>query len=492
MADELLRELACFAKRLGQSETSWIEIRAVLEKLKSWALEKSNRCCLSDIHVIQTKDIIVACKNMLYSHTNVEEHEQLSLHLKTLTEAFRFLRNCCAETPKNQNIILSSSVADQAMDVIITLLKPKYQEIERGVDAVNDVLRSSLQLLGNAVVKNETTQGLVWKKCFPQFFLDVFSSTNHTIQDCLCMIIYNCLNEQNRIQLVRDHYGLKIISHIVHLCAEKTQLEWGYFVLDYLICNGLFPEMFQGIEFDPLARIILLDLFQVKTTDALDEPSDRSQGQSVEEQFYASSLSYVADQFENHAVNITERLQEMDTSSDDFFQVLIVTRLLSLLSISTGLPSNITGLHDRTALLETCLGLLKETAHPGIKETFSNVSSVPQGVDSGKLNPSHGFQRDLVRVIGNMCYQHTANQNKVRELEGIPLLLDHCNVDDHNPFICQWAIFAIRNILENNKENQDIVSSMDPRGIADTSRLRQFGVEAVELDGGRIKLVPIK
>ena len=64
------------------------------------------RCCLSDIHVIQTKDIIVACKKMLYSHINVEEHEQLSLHLKTLTEAFRFLRNCCAETPKNQNIIL--------------------------------------------------------------------------------------------------------------------------------------------------------------------------------------------------------------------------------------------------------------------------------------------------------------------------------------------------------------------------------------------------
>lgn len=33
---------------------------------------------------------------------------------------------------------------------------------------------------------------------------------------------------------------------------------------------------------------------------------------------------------------------------------------------------------------------------------------------------------------------------------------------------------------------------MDPRGLADTSRLRQFGVQAVELDGGRIKLVPIK
>ena len=108
-------------------------------------------------------------------------------------------------------------------------------------------------------------------------YRDVFSSTNHSIGDCLCMIIYNCLNEQNRylcmptsiklfwfsytvmyfsaytgqgyldlllritevfllflfvffsrVQLVRDHCGLKIISHIVHLCAEKTQLEWGW------------------------------------------------------------------------------------------------------------------------------------------------------------------------------------------------------------------------------------------------------------------------
>ena len=32
----------------------------------------------------------------------------------------------------------------------------------------------------------------------------------------------------SRVQLVRDHCGLKIISHIVHLCAEKTQLEWGW------------------------------------------------------------------------------------------------------------------------------------------------------------------------------------------------------------------------------------------------------------------------
>ena len=56
--------------------------------------------------------------------------------------------------------------------------------------------------------------------------------------------------------------------------------------------------------------------------------------------------------------------------------------------------------------------LLKETAKPESKETFSNVSQLPQGADSGAASPSHGFQRDLVRVIGNMCYRHAANQNK--------------------------------------------------------------------------------
>lgn len=65
-----------------------------------------------------------------------------------------------------------------------------------------------------------------------------------------------------------------------------------------------------------------MKIFLLNVLDALDEPSDRSQGQPVAEQFCASSLSYVADQFENHAVNIIERLQEVDTLSDDSVSVL--------------------------------------------------------------------------------------------------------------------------------------------------------------------------
>ncbi|XP_068702256.1 ataxin-10-like isoform X2 [Montipora foliosa] len=476
-----LTKLGNLSRKLGHSSShsqpSWIEVEDGLEELKIWALEKQNRNALLENNFLQAKDVIMACKDRLCVNTVTEDEkdkQDLILCLKTLTGTFRFLRNCCVEVPKNQSWAISSGAAKQGMEVILILLRPVFLENKNGTE-IAAAVQSGLQLLGNAVVKNDATQELMWNCCFPQFFLDVLSSTDQSIQDCLCMIIFNCLNQQRRLELTKHRSGLKIISHIIHLCANKSPLEWGYFILDTLICEGLFPDMYHGIESDPLARVILLDLFHLKITDALDESSEKSKGPEMAPEFYASSVNYLSHQFEKHV-----------------FQVLIVTRLLSLLSTSTGLHSSITALQERKSLLETCVGLLKETSTPEAKVTFSNVGSIPQDVTSERLAPSQGFQRDLVRVIGNMCYRHRPNQDTVRELDGISLLLDHCNVDDQNPYICQWAIFAIRNILENNKANQDIVASIDRLGLADTSRLRQFGVDAVELDGGRIKLMPIK
>ncbi|XP_022785981.1 ataxin-10-like isoform X2 [Stylophora pistillata] len=314
---------------------------------------------VSETNILQIKDIITACKNCMCAQKGEVEENKLIPCLKALTEAFRFLRNCCAATPKNQNSVVSLGVVEEVLDSNVLLLKPKFQENEGGSDVVSDAIKSSLQLLGNTVVKNNATQQFVWNKCFPNFFLSVMSSANHNIQDCLCMIIYNCLKEQYRFQLVSAHDGLKIITHVIHLCAEKSQLEWGYFILDYLICNASLPEIYKGIEFDPLARIILLDLIQVKITDALDEPSLELQGEHVKHDFCKDSLAYIADEFAKQAENITQQLQQLSPSSDDFFQVLIITRLLSVLSISTGLQSNLTGLQERTSLLTTCVGLLK-------------------------------------------------------------------------------------------------------------------------------------
>lgn len=49
--------------------------------------------------------------------------------------------------------------------------------------------------------------------------------------------------------------------------------------------------------------------------------------------------------------------------------------------------------------------------------------------------------------------------------------------------ISQWAIFAIRNLLEHNTQNQEQIARLERRGTADYSALRELGFLVEERDG---------
>lgn len=53
-------------------------------------------------------------------------------------------------------------------------------------------------------------------------------------------------------------------------------------------------------------------------TDALDESSEKTMRMEIPKELYASSLNYLAEQFETHLIDIIQRLQQLDYSSDDF------------------------------------------------------------------------------------------------------------------------------------------------------------------------------
>ena len=50
-------------------------------------------------------------------------------------------------------------------------------------------------------------------------------------------------------------------------------------------------------------------------------------------------------------------------------------------------------------------------------------------------------------------------------------------------------MFALRNVLQDNYKNQQIVASLDKRGLAENSRLRNFGIDVKQSDDGKVKLV---
>ena len=75
----------------------------------------------------------------------------------------------------------------------------------------------------------------------------------------------------------------------------------------------------------------------------------------------------------------------------------------------------------------------------------------------------------------------------MNELDGIPLILDSSNIDDNNPFMMQWVVYAVRNLTEDNSQNQDVIAKMEEQGLADASLLKKMGFE-IEKSGDKLIL----
>lgn len=173
--------------------------------------------------------------------------------------------------------------------------------------------------------------------------------------------------------------------------------------------------------------------------------------------------------------------------------------MISLLDVLCEMTSDLRQfmfLQDHTDLLVTTVELLEQVhaigkASKNIFSSAQNFTSFGDDEDSSSNSPVISFKAHLIRLIGNLCHNNTNNQDKVRELQGIHLILDNCSIDSNNPFISQWAIFAIRNLLEHNSQNQELVATLERVGITDYSALRELGFLVEERDGGLL-LKPVR
>ena len=50
----------------------------------------------------------------------------------------------------------------------------------------------------------------------------------------------------------------------------------------------------------------------------------------------------------------------------------------------------------------------------------------------------------------------------------------------------QWAVFAVRNLCEDNPANQAFITSLEQQGLADAAKLLEFGCEVVVGSDGKI------
>ena len=73
-------------------------------------------------------------------------------------------------------------------------------------------------------------------------------------------------------------------------------------------------------------------------------------------------------------------------------------------------------------------------------------------------------------------------------MDGLLLILESSKFDARNPLIKEASIFALRNLLEGNLENQRCIGELRMEGVAENPGLADLGMKAVQ-DGGKVKIV---
>lgn len=115
------------------------------------------------------------------------------------------------------------------------------------------------------------------------------------------------------------------------------------------------------------------------------------------------------------------------------------------------------------------------------------------GPDGTQPSPSlptpEGRKTRLIQVLGNLCHGHGRAQEMVREQQGLPLVLNHCNVDSENPFLREWAVVCVR-FLCDDPENRRVIASLQGQEVVQSPVMQEMGVDArlVAAEQGRLRL----
>ncbi|KAK3020367.1 hypothetical protein RJ639_047820 [Escallonia herrerae] len=444
---------------------------------------------------LASKNVLPTVLQLCHSLSNPACGDLLLLSLK-------LLRNLCAGELSNQN----SFIKEDGVQIVSRL----FSCITFASDMNYGIVRMGLQVLGNISLAGEEHQRAVWHQFFPLEFAKIARVRSRDTCDPLCMVIYTCYERNNEFsaELCSDQ-GLDILTEIIRTASAVGFMEnW----LKLLISRSCLEDSHSGLLFSKLC--------QTGASGNGDDIMSRVDSFVPEQAFFLSLLSEI----------LNEQMRNIAVSNDFALFVLEVFRnsariVESFSQVKSGLPTgsadidvlgySLTILRDICAcdgvmgkegsmntvdlllssgLLELLLNLLCDLEPPALirKATDQVQNQEAEHSYSRKLCPYKGFRRDLVAVIGNFTYQRKHVQDEIRQKNGILLLLQQCVTDDENPFLREWGIWSVRNLLEGNVENQCVVSELELQGSVNVPEIAGLGLR-VEVDEKtrRAKLVNV-
>ncbi|XP_014793870.1 PREDICTED: ataxin-10 isoform X1 [Calidris pugnax] len=381
-------------------------------------------------------------------------------------ECFRCLRNACVECAKNQHVVRNLGLISTAVNLIKLLHGIQIKE-----ELLLTALRCSLQFLGNIAAGNGDSQNSIWKCAFPDLFLTCLAYSDEKIVAYCCMVLFTCLNSE-KVRELLDPGNLAVALRVLKVYKEQLESEWSFLIVtDHLLkCPELVEALYAKLSNQE--RVTLLELM-------LEKVSEKNPVNSEEMNVFMSHAEFLAGCFQEKCEAVLKLTSAADAEDEE---ALVMIRLLDVLCEMTSSNGQLEHLQALPGLLETAIDTLRLT-HLAGKQAVNIFTATHAMTGQEEIShPAVGFKSHLIRLIGNLCYKNKENQDKVYELDGISLILDNCSIDDNNPFVNQWAVYAIRNLTEQNERNQELIAQMEEKGLADNSALESMGLEIEKRD----------
>ncbi|CUM65305.1 uncharacterized protein PRCAT00002940001 [Priceomyces carsonii] len=141
--------------------------------------------------------------------------------------------------------------------------------------------------------------------------------------------------------------------------------------------------------------------------------------------------------------------------------------------------------YDAIPFLTRLLGVVhKSIERKTLKKTPPNDMSLEKPQEK-KLYPE--VKSIIIEILAYLAHDSFENQEKIRKNHGLELVLSNCSIDDNEPFIKERAIVCLKFLLANNTKNQELVASLEAKGVFDQETIKDMGYEA-EIVDGKVKL----
>ncbi|KAF7844690.1 ataxin-10 [Senna tora] len=439
---------------------------------------------------LASKRVLPAVLEIIHLVPHTTQQHLLSLSLK-------LLRNLCAGEIANQNLFVKL----KGVGIVSNILR-----LEAG-SSVPDLglVRVGLQVLANVSLAGKEHQHAIWQELYPDGFVSLARLRSKETCDPLCMIIYTCHGNSEGDKKLSSDNGWPIIAEIVRtaslcgfgedwlrlilskICLEESQLP----LLFPQLCFGREATEFRDYQFSSEQAFLFQILEEISNEHITDINITSDVALYVFETF-RMSMGVI-----EHSPRAKSGIPTGSAAIDVLGYTLNILKDIcaqdSARGGSKGDAEDVVDVLLSNGLIELLLSLLRDLEPPAIiRKSVKQTENQGQVARLSKPCPYKGFRRDIVAVIGNCVYRRKHAQDEIRRKNGILLLLQQCVTDEDNPYLREWGIWSVRNMLEGNEENQRVVAELEVQGPVDVPEIYALGLR-VEVDEKtrRAKLVNV-